>query len=95
MAMDGLEAEREVDPAIAASLREQLAIFQRAFLEFSDRQQLLIGRRLVDQAPFEAIAEELGYASASSARMGYYDVRAQLVLKLRARGVRSPTPSQE
>ncbi|MCA8958625.1 MAG: sigma-70 family RNA polymerase sigma factor [Planctomycetes bacterium] len=85
--IDGLQTERELDPALAAGLLEEMTIFREVFRTLGDRQQILIERRLIDQAAFEQIADELGYASATSARMAYYDARARLALKLRGRGV--------
>ena len=73
--------------ALAAGLLEEMTIFREVFRTLGDRQQILIERRLIDQAAFEQIADELGYASATSARMAYYDARARLALKLRGRGV--------
>jgi len=82
-----VESRRETPPAIAAGLREQLAIFREVLESFPDRRRLLIELRLVEKEPFAAIADKLNYASADSARQAFYDAHAKLLVELRARGM--------
>jgi RNA polymerase sigma factor (sigma-70 family) len=75
-------------PPHAAMLGEQVHIFQEVLETFSQRHRDLLLMRLRDQEPFEAIAQQLGYASRRSARMAFVDAQSKLLLKLRARGLR-------
>ena len=55
---------------------------------FPQRTRLLLEQRLFDRATFPALAEELGYASAETARQAFCGAQARLTLRLRAHGIR-------
>jgi hypothetical protein len=82
-------SSREAPPALAASLAEQAGVLQEVLDGFSPRHRALLELRLVDGEQFGAIAVKLGYASAETARLAFWDAQARLLVKLRARGIRA------
>ncbi len=87
----GLEGRSaEPSPFLRASLAEQIGMFRTAMeaMEVSDRD--LLDARLVQEAEFEQVAAQLGYASANSARKAFLRAQTRLALKLRAAGLRPP-----
>lgn len=75
-------------PELAAELGEQVRILHEVLDSFGPRHKALLEMRLVDDEPFPVVAVKLGYASAESARQAFWDAKARLLVKLRARGMR-------
>lgn len=83
----GVAADRrEATPTLAASLGERAGLVRDALGELPERQRRLLELRLVEDTPFAAIGEALGYASAETARQAFHDAQAKLLVKLRMRG---------
>ena len=73
---------------LAAQLGERAMILREVLDGFSHRHRALLELRLVEETAFPAIATELGYASAETARQAFCEAQAKLVVRLRVRGVR-------
>lgn len=80
---DVSEAPRSDDPSELAASEEEVERFHEVLKEFAEREQLLIRARFEQTQSFEALAEQLGYTSASAARRAFYAAQAQLALRLR------------
>lgn len=77
-------------PALAAQLAEQAGLVNEVLDALDPRRRALITLRLVDEKSYPVIAQELGYASAETARQAFVEAQARLLVKLRARGLRAP-----
>ena len=77
-------------PALAAQLAEQAGLVNEVLAGLDPRRRALITLRLVDEKTYPMIAQELGYASAETARQAFVEAQARLLVKLRARGLRPP-----
>jgi hypothetical protein len=66
----------------------------RAFCQvldsFPERTRLLLRERLELCTPFAQIAQDLAYPAADTARKAFYSAHAQLLLRLRERGIKAP-----
>ncbi len=79
--MDSLtNAEGEMTNRVASE--ELVDDFHRVLADFEEREQLLLRARLEQEASFQALADQLGYASAGIARRAFYAAQAQLLLRL-------------
>jgi RNA polymerase sigma factor (sigma-70 family) len=90
-------AARAADPSpsLAASLNEQIGAYRQALAEFPERERLLLDLRLAGEETWAEIARRLGYPSEDAARKAFGATQARLLVKLRARGVRSPGDREE
>lgn len=82
--------DRAPVPVLAAQLAEQAGVLREVLAAMPEKQRRLIELRIVDEETFPAIAEQLGYASAETARQAFTEAQARLLVKLRARGLRPP-----
>ena len=80
-------SDTAASPCLAASLAEHAGVLREVMESLPERQRALLEIRLVDDEPFAAVAEKLGYASAETARQGCLEAQAKLLVKLRARGI--------
>ena len=78
---------REATPTLAASLGERAALVREALAELPERQRRVLELRLLEDATFPVIREQLGYASDETARQACHDAQARLLVKLRVRGL--------
>jgi RNA polymerase sigma factor (sigma-70 family) len=86
----GDPAGRDATPSLAASIGERADLVRQAIGELPERQRRLVELRLLEEQPFPAVAEALGYASAETARQSFLDAQARLLVKLRGRGLHGP-----
>lgn len=77
-------------PVLAAQLAEQAALVHEVLEALDPRRRALLTLRLVEETSFPAIAQQLGYASAETARQAFVEAQARLLVKLRAKGLRPP-----
>lgn len=86
--IDSIKADTSGEtPELAAALAEQAELVRTVLDEFSERHRELLKLRLSEDQSYPAIAEQLGYASAETARQSFLDAQARLLVKLRARGM--------
>ena len=77
-------------PATQACSAEELGLFRTALQSFAPRERHLLRERIEGGAPFQVLADRLGYASADSARKAFYVAQARLLLALQRDGLSSP-----
>lgn len=77
-------------PSYHVAIHDHLRLYREALHSMSEAQRRLIVLRIEDELPFAAIADELDYASADSARQAFNAAKATLLVRLHSRGV-SPT----
>ena len=80
---DYAEDTGEVDPARVTERLEALRHVERSLADLDERTRLLVRARFEGLASFEALAQQLGYGSESTARRAFFDAQAQLALKLK------------
>lgn len=83
-------AGRDATPSIAASIGEQLGIYNDVMAEMPAKQRRLLELRMEKEESFSAIADVLGIASADAARQAFRLAKARLLVRLRARGLQPP-----
>jgi RNA polymerase sigma-70 factor (ECF subfamily) len=88
-----LAASREPTPSQAMAQSEQAAEHAGMLARLSDRDRELLQARLVDDAPWEAIATAQGFPSADAARFAFRRVQARLMLQLARAGTISRPPT--
>jgi RNA polymerase sigma factor (sigma-70 family) len=66
---------------------EQIRIYFATLDGFEGRDRVLLVRRLDGEAPFETLAEELGFPSADAARKAFHRLHARLLVRLQQSGV--------
>lgn len=74
-------------PSYDAALREHSDAVGSVLESLSGRQRAVWTLRLEEGLPFAEVAERLGYASADVARQAFNDVKANVLVGLRRRGI--------
>lgn len=80
-------ASRDPTPTQALAASEAAAVQARILGGLDDRQRALLQARLVDEAPWEAIAAAHGFPSADAARFAFRRLQARLMLELARAGL--------
>jgi RNA polymerase sigma factor (sigma-70 family) len=89
----GDAAAGDVTPSIAASIGEQLGVYNEVMDEMPQKQRRLLELRMEKEESFATIADVLGIASADAARQSFRLAKAKLLVRLRARGMQPPEES--
>jgi RNA polymerase sigma factor (sigma-70 family) len=86
-------AAGDATPSIAASIGEQLGVYNEVMDEMPQKQRRLLELRMEKEESFATIADVLGIASADAARQSFRLAKAKLLVRLRARGLQPPEES--
>jgi RNA polymerase sigma factor (sigma-70 family) len=90
-----LAASREPTPSQAMAAGERATRQARLLANLSDHERDLLQARLVDELPWEAIANALGFPSADAARFAFRRLQARLMLQLARAGLASSMRAPE
>jgi RNA polymerase sigma factor (sigma-70 family) len=79
-------------PSMIASVAEQIGLFREVLAGFDERERRLLELRLAGEQPWAAIATQLAYPSEDAARKAFRSAQSRLLVRLRARGMRTEDP---
>lgn len=85
----GMPAAPDPTPSMVASIAEQIGTFREVLASFPERERRLLELRLVHEEPWSAIAGQLAYPSEDAARKAFRATQGLLLVRLRARGLRT------